>query len=89
MFDECLTLPCGLLKTQSKLHHKCRVTTIACANYCGLILPRYVDFCSEGTKAEYPETNDGDRSGRRDELWELDLHEIPRQVGLVVRERTR
>ena len=36
------------------LCYKRRVTAIACANYCGPVLPRCVDF-SEGEKPEYQE----------------------------------
>ena len=39
-----------------KLRQKDSVTTTACANYCGLVLPSYVDFSEKG-KREYLEKN--------------------------------
>ena len=38
-----------------KLRHKGRVTTTACANYRGPVLPRYVGFSERAREPEYPE----------------------------------
>ena len=68
------------------LCHKGRFTTTACANNCGPLLTRYVDF-SEGGKPEYPDKNP--RSTGRDKLQELNSHEIPHELVSVVRGTTR
>ena len=52
-----------------KLRHKGRVTTTTCANYCGPVLLRYVDF-SEGGKPEYPEKNPRSTRGKTLETQE-------------------
>ena len=44
------------------LRDKGRVTTTACANYSGSVLPRNIDFKEEG-KSDYPEKNPQSTAG--------------------------
>ena len=60
--------------------HKARVTTTACDNDCGPVLPRYIDF-GEGGKPPYQEEN-----SQRDQLREISSDET--HMVLVVRGTT-